>query len=66
MRPKYDLDGINKEKRSSKAHKETSVPGPGKYNPLDLTSGPKYTIGVRRHLTKAQLKKDKNDMKYPV
>ena len=57
MRPKYDLDGINKEKRSSKAHKETSVPGPGKYNPLDLTSGPKYTIGVRRHLTKAQLKK---------
>ena len=52
MRPKYDLDGINKEKRSSKAHKKTSVPGPGKYNPLDLTSGTKYTIGVRRHLTK--------------
>jgi len=29
----------------------------GKYNPLDLTSGPKYTIGVSRHLKKAQLKK---------
>ena len=66
MRPKYDIDGVTQGKRSSKAHKKTAVPGPGKYNPLDLTSGPKYTIGVRRTLSKAQLKKRKKDMKYQV
>ena len=59
MRPKYDLDGITQGKRSAKATKKTSVPGPGKYNPLDNTSSPKYTIGIRRSLSNAQLKKKK-------
>jgi len=57
MRPKYDLDGVTQGKRNSKAHKKSSVPGPGKYNPLDNTGGPKYTIGMRRTLSNAQLKK---------
>ena len=65
MRPKYDIDGVTQGKRSSKAHKKTAVPGPGKYNPLDLTSGPKYTIGVRRTLSKAQLKKRKKRHEVP-
>ena len=56
MRPKYDLEGITQGKRNAKAHKKTSVPGPGKYNPLDNTSSPKYSIGLRR----SQSKKDLN------
>ena len=48
MRPKYNLDGITEGKRNSKAFKKTGVPGPGHYNPLDNTHGPKYTIGLKR------------------
>ena len=57
MRPKYDLDGITQGKRNVKAKGKTVVPGPGKYNPLDNTSGPKYTIGIRRTLSSKQLKR---------
>ena len=61
MRPKFDLDGTNPGKRSDKGKGKYSVPGPGKYNPVDSTGGPQYTIGIRRSLTTAQLKrKNKN------
>jgi hypothetical protein len=48
MRPKYNIDGITEGKRSQKAYRKTSVPGPGHYDPLDNTHGPKYTIGLKR------------------
>ena len=48
MRPKYTVDGITEGKRSSKAYKKTTVPGPGHYDPLDNTHGPLYTIGLKR------------------
>ena len=48
MRPKFTLDGLTEGKRSSKAYKKTDVPGPGHYDPLDNTHGPKYTIGLKR------------------
>ena len=57
MRPKYDLDGLTKGKRNAKAHKKSSVPGPGKYSPLDNTSSPKYSIGLRRSASKSSLKR---------
>ena len=57
MRPKYDLEGITQGKRNVKARAKSTVPGPGKYNPLDNTGGPKYTMGIRRTLSKAQLRK---------
>ena len=47
MRPKYDLDGITEGKRNSKAYKKSNVPGPGHYNPLDNTHGPRYTISAK-------------------
>ena len=48
MRPKYNIDGITEGKRSSKAYKKSIVPGPGHYDPLDNTHGPKYSIGLKR------------------
>lgn len=48
MRPKFTLDGITEGKRNAKAYKKTEMPGPGQYNPLDNTHGPKYTIGLKR------------------
>ena len=48
MRPKYTIDGITEGKRSAKAYKKSAVPGPGHYDPLDNTHGPKYTIGLKR------------------
>ena len=48
MRPKYNIDGITEGKRSQKAYKKSSVPGPGHYDPLDNTHGPRYTIGLKR------------------
>ena len=48
MRPKYDMDGITEGKRSIKAYKKSGVPGPGHYDPLDNTHGPRYTIGLKR------------------
>lgn len=61
MGSKYDLDGVAQGKRSDKSKEKYSVPGPGKYNPIDNTSGPHYTIDLRRSLTTAQLKiKTKN------
>ena len=47
MRPKYDIDGITSGKRNSKAYKKSSVPGPGYYNPIDNTHGPRYTISAK-------------------
>ena len=67
MRPKYDLDGVTQGKRHSKAYKKSSVPGPGKYNQLNnnSTSGPKYTIGLRRTLSEAQLKRKNKKHEVP-
>ena len=48
MRPKYTLDGITEGKRSAKAYRKSDVPGPGHYDPLDNTHGPRYTIGLKR------------------
>lgn len=57
MRPKFNIDGLTEGKRSAKAHKKTEVPGPGHYNPLDNTHGPKYTIGLKREPKKGSKKK---------
>ena len=54
MRPKYTLDGITEGKRSAKAYKKSAVPGPGHYDPLDNTHGPKYTIGLKREPKKGR------------
>ena len=48
MRPKYTIDGITEGRRSVKAYKKSEVPGPGHYDPLDNTHGPRYTIGLKR------------------
>ena len=48
MRPKYSLDGITEGKRNAKAYKKTVVPGPGHYDPLDNTHGPRYSIALKR------------------
>ena len=65
MRPKFDLDGTNSAKRLDKGKTKYSVPGPGKYDPLDNTSGPHYTIGMRRSLTTAQLKRKSKTKETP-
>ena len=57
MRPKFTIDGLTEGKRSAKAYKKTVVPGPGHYNPLDNTHGPKYTIGLKRQPKKSMKKK---------
>ena len=61
IRPKYDLDGITEGKRNSKAYKKSNVPGPGHYNPLDNTHGPRYTISA-----KYRSKRKKGDNSYNV
>ena len=59
MRPKYDIDGITSGQRNSKAYKKSSVPGPGYYNPVDNTHGPRYTISA-----KYRSKRKKSDNTY--
>ena len=49
FRQKFDEDGLNTDKRNPNAYRKTKVPGPGHYNPLDNTGGPKYTIGLKHH-----------------
>ena len=65
MRPKYDIDGVTQGKRNSKAQKKTTVPGPGKYDPLDNTTAPKYTIGIRRSFSTTQMKKKNKKYETP-
>ena len=47
IRQKFGEDGLLKEKRHPNAYKKTEVPGPGHYDPRDLTGSPKYTIGEK-------------------
>ena len=49
MRQKFDENGVLEDKRNPNAHKKTYVPGPGHYDPKDLTSTPKYTIGEKHY-----------------
>ena len=52
FRPKFDENGLNTEKRNRNAYQKTKVPGPGHYDPIDNTGGPKYTIGLRHYKKK--------------
>ena len=47
MRQKFDENGCLEEKRHPNAYRKTKVPGPGHYDPKDLTGSPKYTIGEK-------------------
>ena len=47
MRQKFDENGCLEEKRHPNAYKKTKVPGPGHYDPKDLTGSIKYTIGEK-------------------
>lgn len=49
MRPAYDEDGKTAGKRHPKAYALKNVPGPGHYEPIDHTGGPRYTIGLRHY-----------------
>ena len=52
MRQKFDENGLLEDKRNPNAPKKTNVPGPGQYDPKDLTTSPKYTIGEKHYKKK--------------
>ena len=49
FRPKFDENGLLKEKRHPRAYEQIPNPGPGTYDLKDNTKGPEYTIGTRHY-----------------